>query len=219
MDGIVLAGYLKKIMAKKDLTTDLPDSEKDKAKLQQEEVILDLPDVKDIPGQENIQVPDLGEMADTTISSDDEEGVGIFGDETGNDASSERLGSAKEIDENDLIIGDDDELEAELDEEEDEDLDEDDVDITDDIVDDDSTVRPDEIKALERTENMDTLDNENLYRSELDDADFDGEKLNEADDNVSGKDLDVPGAEDDDANEEIGEEDEENNEYSLGDTK
>jgi len=33
---------------------------------------------------------------------------------------------------------------------------------------------------------------------------------------VSGDDLDVPGAEDDDTNEEIGEEDEENNYYSLG---
>lgn len=33
---------------------------------------------------------------------------------------------------------------------------------------------------------------------------------------VTGDDLDVPGTEDDDANEEIGEEDEENNYYSLG---
>ena len=33
---------------------------------------------------------------------------------------------------------------------------------------------------------------------------------------ATGDDLDVPGAEDDDANEEIGEEDEENNYYSLG---
>jgi hypothetical protein len=33
---------------------------------------------------------------------------------------------------------------------------------------------------------------------------------------VTGDDLDVPGAEDDDANEDIGEEDEENNYYSLG---
>ena len=33
---------------------------------------------------------------------------------------------------------------------------------------------------------------------------------------VTGDDLDVPGAEDDDSNEDIGEEDEENNYYSLG---
>lgn len=44
------------------------------------------------------------------------------------------------------------------------------------------------------------------------DADFGTRKSLE----VSGDDLDVPGAEDDDANEEIGEEDEENNYYSLG---
>jgi hypothetical protein len=35
-------------------------------------------------------------------------------------------------------------------------------------------------------------------------------------DDLSGSDLDVPGAELDDSNEEIGEEDEENNYYSLG---
>jgi hypothetical protein len=34
---------------------------------------------------------------------------------------------------------------------------------------------------------------------------------------MSGNDLDVPGSEDDDADEEIGEEDEENNSYSIRD--
>ena len=42
--------------------------------------------------------------------------------------------------------------------------------------------------------------------------------MNEKDfeDDLSGGDLDIPGAELDDSNEEIGEEDEENNYYSLG---
>ncbi|MEP7377579.1 MAG: hypothetical protein ABI675_29510 [Chitinophagaceae bacterium] len=42
--------------------------------------------------------------------------------------------------------------------------------------------------------------------------------MNEKDfeDDLSGDDLDIPGAELDDSNEEIGEEDEENNYYSLG---
>ena len=40
----------------KNLTTDLPDSERDKEELKQEETTIDLPDVKDIPGQENIHV-------------------------------------------------------------------------------------------------------------------------------------------------------------------
>lgn len=40
--------------------------------------IIDLPEVKDIPGQENVKPPRLGELADTTASSDDEEGDDIL---------------------------------------------------------------------------------------------------------------------------------------------
>lgn len=58
---------------------DLPDSPQDREKLRTEETIIDLPDVKDIPGQEFVNVPSIGEMADTTISSADEEGEGVFG--------------------------------------------------------------------------------------------------------------------------------------------
>lgn len=60
---------------------DLPDNPQDKAKLESETTVIDLPDVKDIPGQEFIHPAPIGEMADTTIASDDEEGVGIFEDE------------------------------------------------------------------------------------------------------------------------------------------
>ncbi len=60
---------------------DLPDSPEDKKKLEGEEVTIDLPDVKDIPGQEFVHAPPMGMMADTTISSADEEGEGIFNDE------------------------------------------------------------------------------------------------------------------------------------------
>lgn len=69
-------------------------------------------------------------------------------------------------------------------------------------------------------EDMKLLDSEGeLPGSGLDDTDDDGEPLNEAvGENKIGDALDVPGAEADDANEEIGEEDEENNYYSLGDT-
>ena len=63
-------------------TRDLQDSPRDEARLQPEETTIDLPDVKDILGQEFIHPPSLGELADTTISSDDEEGVGLF-DENG----------------------------------------------------------------------------------------------------------------------------------------
>jgi len=54
---------------------DLPDSDSDNARLQPEETILELPDVEDIPGQENIHPAPLGQLADVTISSDDEEDI------------------------------------------------------------------------------------------------------------------------------------------------
>jgi hypothetical protein len=60
---------------------DLPDSARDQERLKPDKAILDLPDVNDIPGQEHIHPPSLGELADTTISSDDEEGGGLFGQE------------------------------------------------------------------------------------------------------------------------------------------
>lgn len=60
--------------------TDLPDSPHDAERLKPEETILDLPDVKDIPGQEFVHTAPLGMLADTTISSADEEGEGLFGD-------------------------------------------------------------------------------------------------------------------------------------------
>jgi hypothetical protein len=74
---------------------DLPDSKDDLDKLQPEETFIDLPDVKDIPGQEFVQVPPLGALGDTTISSADEEGANVFDDEdelrqTGTDADVNR---------------------------------------------------------------------------------------------------------------------------------
>lgn len=65
---------------------------------------------------------------------------------------------------------------------------------------------------------MPTSDEQSLRRASLDSTDNEGDPLNEGTSStaISGSDLDVPGAEDDDINEEIGEEDEENNPYSLG---
>src|SRR5215218_6174369 len=57
---------------------DLPDSAKDREALQNEETFIDLPDVKDIPGQEFVNAPPLGALGDTTIASDDEEGTSVF---------------------------------------------------------------------------------------------------------------------------------------------
>lgn len=60
-----------------------------------------------------------------------------------------------------------------------------------------------------------------LHLAELDDHDDDGELLNEVSSatDKSGRDLDVPGSNDDDDMEDIGEEDEENNSYSQADTE
>lgn len=59
---------------------DIHDSARDEERLQPDEATIELPDVADIPGQEHVHVPPLGELADTTISSDDEEGSGLFDD-------------------------------------------------------------------------------------------------------------------------------------------
>lgn len=150
---------------------DISDSEKDAKKLEPETTTLDLPDVDDIPGQENIVPAPMGELADTTAASADEEGEGILDEEDDNDES-------------------------------------------------DSSVSSEEIEDLENS-GTDSSDDENLRRAALDNVDNDGEPLNEGSfrSDVTASDLDVPGASEDDENEEIGEEDEENNEYSLGGDK
>ena|SRR5688572_10127941 len=161
---------MKTIQKKGDKTTsDLPESKRDKELLKPDEGTLDLPEVKDIPGQEHIRPLPPGEMADTTISSADEE-------------ASELLDTDEDI-----------------------------------LIDKELNVSNTERDLLRRsTESMATLDDEQLHAATLDSTDDEGEKLNESSD-MSGKDLDVPGSEDDNANEEIGEEDEENNSYSIRD--
>ena len=88
-ERLIMADERKPAGNERDITTnrleqhssvpgDLPDSPQDREKLRTEETIIDLPDVKDIPGQEFVNVPIIGEMADTTVASDDEEGVGVF---------------------------------------------------------------------------------------------------------------------------------------------
>jgi hypothetical protein len=58
--------------------TDLSETKDDKKHLLPDEAILDLPEVKDIPGQEHIRPVITGEIADSTISSADEEGTEIL---------------------------------------------------------------------------------------------------------------------------------------------
>jgi len=148
---------------------DLPESENDKRQLKPDKATLDLPEVKDIPGQEHVRPFLPGEMADVTISSADEEANDLF-------------------------------------------------DTDEDIITDKATdVTNTERGLLQRSsESMATGEDEQLNSATLDNADEDGTLLNEKV-NRSGTELDVPGSENDDANEAIGEEDEENNTYSLPD--
>jgi hypothetical protein len=154
---------------------DLPDSPRDQERLRNEETTINLPDVTDIPGQENVPVAPLGMLADTTISSDDEEGKGVF-DKDEEEGNVEFVMGTK---------GD---------------------------------VSKDERRALEDDSYLPARDENNLRDARMDNVDFQGEALNERGfgEERSGKDLDIPGSELDDRNENIGEEDEENNDYSLG---
>jgi hypothetical protein len=153
--------------------SDIHDSQQDKQKLKQDKATLDLPDARDIPGQEHVHVPPLGELADITISSDDEEGVGLFEDDV--------------EDETTIVMGSEDDI-------------------------------PKEDKAaLETMDNMDVNEHDDaiLVRGVPDSQDAEGDELNEKF-NLSGRDLDTAIVDEDDADENIGEEDEENNPYSLG---
>lgn len=159
-----------------NMAGDIHDSPEDEEKMKPETFTIDLPEVSDIPGQENIVIPVLGEMADTTISSDDEEGLGLFDDDEGDEDT-------------DLVMGND------------------------------SDVSSAERTLLRRAdEDMPVEDDPLLRKGELDKTDDEGEPLNEGSlaTDVSGGDLDMSGTDSDDPMEAIGEEDEENNAYSLG---
>ncbi|NDC41541.1 MAG: hypothetical protein EBZ77_08330 [Chitinophagia bacterium] len=84
----------------------------------------------------------------------------------------------------------------------------------------DTDVTEEERLLLEAADlNMNTPDDLNLLFSALDSTDADGDPLNEPEGlmrDFTGTSLDVPGSDADDQNEALGEEDEENNYYSLG---
>jgi hypothetical protein len=148
------------------------DTPHDREEMKQEVIEVKIPDVNEIPGQENFVPAPLGELADNTISSSDEEGDELF-----------------------------------------------DNDINEDIRNNsDSNVSRTEKEDLRKAANDMPGDDENLRDAALDNTDNDGTPLNEGSfkKNISATDLDIPGATLDDADEAIGEEDEENNDYSMG---
>jgi len=77
-------------------SADLPDSPKDKSEMTQELNVINLPDVEDIPGQENIVPAPMGEMADETIASADEEADELFGNDIDENADSNVSQSEKD---------------------------------------------------------------------------------------------------------------------------
>ena len=92
-----------------------------------------------------------------------------------------------------------------------------------DVNDNDSFITATEKAMLDEAMHTDPLsqDEINLNHSSLDNTDEDGDTLNEMSvaDDVTGENLDIPGIEEDDEDEIIGEEDEENNGYSQADTE
>jgi hypothetical protein len=156
-----------------NVTGDLTHSPRDQERITPETVIMDLPEVKDIPGQEHVSDPLPGMLADTTISSDDEEGVGILDEDLKN---------------------------PEL------------------LMNNDSDLADEEKNLLENADTtMPTDIEKRLTASSTDNKDFEGEELEEKSfsDDVTGINLE-PGSNSDNRNESLGEEDEENNLYSLG---
>ena len=134
---------------------------------------IDLPEVSDIPGQEHIRAPRLGELADSTASSADEEGDDILGDEDDDLSLDGRSNVSKE---ERTMLG-----------------------------------------SIDRR--RDDSEDASLRTGLLDSTDEDGAPLNEKsfgnerNDDLSADDLDVPEEND----EMTGEEDEENEDYSLSD--
>lgn len=84
----------------------------------------------------------------------------------------------------------------------------------------DADITPSERSLLDESiEDSMLPDAELLKKSSLDQVDEDGDLLNVASTGETGEDLDIPGAELDDEDEMLGEEDEENNSYSDADTE
>lgn len=165
----------KRVNPTPDRTSDVHDSPRDEERLKSETAYIELPDVSDIPGQEFIHPPGLGELAGTTIASADEEADDIWDESNDTETKDELLG-------------------------------------------DNTSINEAEKDTVARTYyDMPTQDEFNLRQSYVDEHDADGDRLNElSEDAVSGDDLDTTIVDADDAMENIGEEDEENNIYSLG---
>ena len=165
----------KREAANKTAKKQKPAENKEQDNSTEDYITMDMPEVKDIPGQEKIRPPKMREMMDITPSSADEEGEGLLDD----------LNKA----------GDEDEI----------------------VSDENGNVSSTEKRLLRKAGHQFRDEERDVSKMRLDDSDGEdalNEKSNPRD---MGKDLDVPGAELDDEDEQKGEEDEENNSYSRPD--
>ena len=147
--------------------------------LKKDKLSIDMPEVRDIPGQEHIRPPRIGEMADETASSADEEGDQTLRPMEGGESDELTLDGPNNVSsEERALLG-----------------------AADGEAGDDTVLRS---GLLDSTDGAGTPLNEKSF----------GEGRN---DDLSADDLDIPGADADDADEALGEEDEENNDYSISD--
>src|SRR6185437_2478182 len=98
------------------------DTPHDREEMKQEVIDVKIPDVNEIPGQENFVPAPLGDLADTTISSSDEEGDQLFDDDIDEDIKNNPNSNVSRTEKEDLrkaandMPGDDENLrEAALD--------------------------------------------------------------------------------------------------------
>ena len=111
----------------KNELSDQIDSAHDREVMQEETTNINIPDAHEIPGQEDFEPAPLGEIADTTISSSDEEGDEVFDESIDKQITDSPDSNVTEDEKEDLAItahdmpGDDENLrEAALDNTDDE---------------------------------------------------------------------------------------------------
>lgn len=72
-------------------TKDIHDSKRDQERMKPETTIIDMPEVNDIPGQENVDPLPPGTARVSTPASDDEEGYGVLDELNGGSEDDEIL--------------------------------------------------------------------------------------------------------------------------------
>ena len=147
----------------KDELSDLIDSPKDKKEMAEGTSEIMLPGVNDIPGQKGFVPAPLGEMADTTISSADEEGDDLFDDDIDETIKDNPDTNVSAAEKNDLRIA------------------------ANDMPGDDENLRK---AALDNTDDDGTPLNEGSFKNDVssDDLDIPGADLDDEDESVGDED-------------------------------